>query len=240
MRYFVNLEYDGSNYYGWSKQINKDTIQNHLEKKISKIFKEEITIHSSGRTDKGAHALNQYFHFESEMNFDLPKLEKVLNNLTNDDINIKKIKIVNDNFHSRFSAKNKTYLYVINDFCPNPFKIKYEFQINKKLDIKKLEGILNNFIGEYNFLSFSTTVNKNTIRKINWIKILRKNNIINIKINGNGFLRHMVRMIIGYSLLVYNEKKTIESISDLLLKPKKGKSAYKMPSNGLYLYNVYY
>ncbi len=240
MRYLVNLSYDGSNYYGWSKQKHEKTIQDHLEKVLSKIFKEKIIIHCSGRTDKGVHALNQYFHFDSEMMFDPNKLVSILNRFINEDIYIKKIKLVNQEFHSRYSIQNKTYLYVINTSKKDPFMSSKELNYNKEINLIKLQEILNTFLGEHDFLSFSTSVLKNTNRKINWIKVSKSNNKIKIKINGNGFLRYMVRMIVGYSLIVVEEKKDIDSIKKLLANPSKGSAIHKAYPSGLYLYNVYY
>lgn len=240
MRYLVNLSYDGSAYYGWSKQKHEKTIQDHLEKILSIIFKEKIVIHCSGRTDKGVHALNQYFHFDSNMMIEPKKLLFILNKSINEDLYIKKIKLVDENFHSRYSIKSKTYLYIINTSKKDPFMCKKEFQYNKEVDIEKLQKIMNSFLGEHDFLSFSTSILKNTIRKINWIEVTKVKDKVKIKINGDGFLRYMVRMIVSYSLIVLEEKKDINSINNLLLNPSKGSSIHKANSCGLYLYNVYY
>ncbi|MGL4617330.1 MAG: tRNA pseudouridine(38-40) synthase TruA [Mycoplasmoidaceae bacterium] len=240
MRYLVNISYDGSNYYGWSKQKKEKTIQDHLEKVLSKIFKEKILIYCSGRTDKGVHALNQYFHFDSKLLIDPIKLAFILNKFINDDLYIKKIKIVSEKFHSRYSIKNKTYLYIINTSKKNPFMCNQELQYNREINIDKLQIILNTFLGKHNFLSFSTSILKNTTRRINWIKVSKVNDKVKIKINGDGFLRYMVRMIISYSLIVLEGKKDIDSIKQLLLIPSKGSSIHKANACGLYLYNVYY
>ncbi|MGL5591696.1 MAG: tRNA pseudouridine(38-40) synthase TruA [Mycoplasmoidaceae bacterium] len=240
MRYLVNISYDGSNYYGWSKQKHEITIQDHLEKILSKIFKEKISIHCSGRTDKGVHALNQYFHFDSNMKIDTEKLVFILNKSINEDLYIKKIKLVDEDFHSRYSIKNKTYLYVINTSKKNPFMCSKELQYNKEIDLDKLQEILNTFLGKHDFLSFSTSILKNTTREIYWIKVTKNSDKVKIKINGDGFLRYMVRMIVSYSLLVLEGKKDINSIKNLLLNPLKGSSIHKANPCGLYLYNVYY
>ncbi|MGL5640349.1 MAG: tRNA pseudouridine(38-40) synthase TruA [Mycoplasmoidaceae bacterium] len=240
MRYLVNISYDGSNYYGWSKQKHEKTIQDHLEKILSKIFKEKISIHCSGRTDKGVHALNQYFHFDSDMKINPEKLIFILNKSINEDLYIKKIKLVDENFHSRYSIKNKTYLYIINTSKKNPFMCRQELQYNKEINSEKLQEILNTFLGKHDFLSFSTSILKNTTREIYWIRVTKINDKIKIKINGDGFLRYMVRMIVSYSLLVLEGKKDINSIKNLLSTPSKGSSIHKANPCGLYLYNVYY
>ncbi|MGL5246084.1 MAG: tRNA pseudouridine(38-40) synthase TruA [Mycoplasmoidaceae bacterium] len=240
MRYLVNISYDGSNYYGWSKQKHEITIQDHLEKVLLKIFKEKIVINCSGRTDKGVHALNQYFHFDAEMIIDPEKLLFILNKFINEDLYIKKIKLVNKDFHSRYSIKNKTYLYIINTSKKDPFMCNKELQYNKEINVDKLQEILNTFLGKHDFLSFSTSILKNTTREINWINVRKTNNKIKIKINGDGFLRYMVRMIVSYSLIVLEGKKDINSIKKLLLNPSKGSSIHKANACGLYLYNVYY
>ncbi|MGL4647204.1 MAG: tRNA pseudouridine(38-40) synthase TruA [Mycoplasmoidaceae bacterium] len=240
MRYLVNLEYDGSNYYGWSKQKNKASIQEHLEKALSKIFKEKILIHSSGRTDRGVHALNQYFHFDANLNIEPLILRRILNKRINNDLYIKKVILVKPDFHARYSAKDKTYLFKINNKQFNPFQQRYELYYEKEIDLEKLQSILNEFIGEHDFFSFSTTIVNYRIRKINFIEVSKRKGIISIKINGNGFLRHMVRMMIGYALLVLENKRDFNSIKELLDYPSKGKSGIKISPNGLYLYSVNY
>ena len=111
MRYLIRFSYDGSNFYGYQKQPNKRTIQGELENVLSRISKEKISISASGRTDSFVHAINQYAHFD--MNLDIPtdSLKKAINSLITGDIYVKEVKKVDSNFHARFSVIKKEYVY---------------------------------------------------------------------------------------------------------------------------------
>lgn len=241
MNYLVNISYDGSNYHGWAKQQNNITIQNVIENILESIYKKEIKIIGSGRTDSGVHAINQYFNFKEDVIKLTPEqLSSIIINRLPSDIVLKKIKIVNDNFSARFNAKNKTYVYVVNAGNYLLYKDKYLWNYNKHINLQLIKQTANLFVGVHDFLSFSKSKLSNTLRKINFIKIAKHGNIIKFFINGNGFLRNMVRMIIA-TLIALNEKKiTIEDIKNLLVHPKKGKCIFIAPPNGLYLYKVTY
>ena len=126
MNYLINISYDGSNYHGWAKQQNNITIQNVIENILKSIYKKEIKIIGSGRTDSGVHAINQYFNFKEDVIKLTPEqLSSIIINRLPSDIVLKKIKIVNDNFSARFNAKNKTYVYVVNAGNYLLYKDKY-------------------------------------------------------------------------------------------------------------------
>ena len=239
MRYKVIVEYNGSNFYGWSRQKGLKTIQETIEQTLSLCLNENIVIHASGRTDKYVHAINQVFHFDSSIEINNFMINNI-NNYFKDKILIKSIQKVNDKFHARFDVKVKTYMYKINIGNKNIFESDTCLQYNKKIDLKKIKKLKNIFVGEHNFLSFSTSEKENTIRNIYDIRFKKQKNYIYIFISGNGFLRNMVRMIVS-CMLSYNENNiTIEQIKWLLNNPKKGSSINKANGCGLYLYNVEY
>lgn len=232
--------YDGSFYCGYAKQKNSiKTVQEELENLLSELFKEKIVTFCSGRTDKYVHAIDQTANFKSQKSIDVENIKKFINGKS-EYIFIKNIEIVDDKFHSRFSIKNKTYAYVLNIGEYNIFRTRYEYQYNKFLDIKKSKEILSCFVGEKNFLSFSTSSLGSTVRKINWIKILCSKNKIVFLINGNGFLRNMVRMVVANIIAYCESKITLEDIKKLFDNPKKGSSIYKAPGCGLYLLKTNY
>lgn len=234
--------YDGSNYSGWAKQNNDDikTIQNEIELTLSNIFQTKINIFASGRTDKYVHAIDQCFNFKVDTKIPIKAIKKMCDIKLPKDIYIKKIDKVNNTFHARFSIKSKTYLYKVNIGNLNIFEKDYVYQYNKDININKLKKIINLFIGEKDFLSFSTSEVENTVREITKLNISKKNNYVFFKITGNGFLRNMVRMIVGV-FLNYNENKiTIEEIKLLFDNPSKGKAIIKAPGCGLYLYKTNY
>ena len=114
MKYLVKMSYDGTNYYGFQIQKDQITIEGELESVLSKVLNESINIVGCSRTDKGVHANEYYFHFETSKEIDLCKFQKSLNNLTSEDIYIKEIQKVDEEFHARYNVKNKEYLYIIN------------------------------------------------------------------------------------------------------------------------------
>jgi tRNA pseudouridine38-40 synthase len=241
MNYLVTLSYDGSNFHGWAKQHNVRTVQEEIEKILQKIFNQPVPIHGSGRTDAYVHAIEQAFSFNVKKSKIQPHaLLKGLRNLSPDDVYFIKVKVNEGMFHARFNAKNKTYQYVINNGKFNLFQNKYElfypYQINLPL-LKKGAKLL---LHAHDFKSFSTSDLEDTIRTINYIKFKKNKNYLYITINGNGFLRNMVRMIVG-SLLDLNEtKKTLNTFKELLDRPKKGAAVTKAKAGGLYLLKVNY
>lgn len=241
MNYLVTISYDGSNFHGWAKQNSVRTIQSEVEKILQKIFNQSITIHGSGRTDAYVHAIAQTFSFIVKNSKIQPyALLKTLRNLSPDDIYFINVKVNEGMFHARFNAKNKTYQYVINNDKYDLFKNHYELFYPHKLNLPLLKKGAKLLIGTHDFKSFSTSDLNDTVRTINYIKFKKNKKHLFITINGDGFLRNMVRMIVG-SLLDLNEhKKTIKDIQLLLNHPKKGSAITKIKASGLYLLKVNY
>ena len=156
MKYKIVFSYDGSAFLGYAKQPNLKTIQGELEKNLSLILNENIILSASGRTDKGVHAFNQVASFSTTKKIEnQDKFLHSINKLLNEEIYVKKISKVNDNFDARFSAKKKEYHYLINLGEFNPLLRKYEFFINnKEFDLTKFIEGSKLFIGEHNFMNF--------------------------------------------------------------------------------------
>lgn len=230
--------YDGSCFNGYQKQNNVETIQGTIESALSTIFKEEITIHSSGRTDKGVHARNQTFHFDIESSIQPDNVKKVLNSYLPNSIYIKQVEEVDLTFHSRYDVKVKTYQYIISLKEFDPMRRHMEW-VQSDLNIDTLQKELTSIIGTHDFTSFTKTTNQNTVRTIYEATVEVADDLIYITISGNGFLRYMVRNIIG-ALISINKGKLQYSIKELL--EQKDVSLIKdiAPANGLYLYDVKY
>ena len=241
MKYLIRFSYDGTDFYGYQKQNNKKTIQGDIESALEIRFGKHISIYSSGRTDRCVHAINQYAHFEIDKEIDTYKLIKYLNDKLDDAIYIKDIKKVKDDFHARFSYKEKTYMYIINDGEYDVTRRNYELFVNKKFDISKFNDIILLVLGNHDFENFTTVQDKkdNYVRTIYDIKIKRKNNRIYFYISGNGFLRYMVRNIIGCFLMYENGSITKTDIKNMLNK-KVNIKPVKVEGKGLYLYDVKY
>lgn len=241
MRYLMTFSYDGTNYSGYQKQKNKNTIQDNIELALKKISNENVIIHASGRTDAKVHALNQKAHFDLNMNIDIYNLKKAINSLTNDDIYIKKIEKVKDDFHARFNVVEKTYIYKINMGEYDPINRNYIYQYNKKLDLDVMRKATKYLIGTHNFKSFTKTdATKNDyVRTIYDIDIKSIGNLITIKFRGNGFLRYMVRNMVG-TLIEISESKKPDIIKDILNKKDRNFAFKTAPPEGLYLKDVKY
>lgn len=241
MRYLIKFSYDGTLYSGYQKQNDKPSIQEEIEDSLSKIYNEKIKIYSSGRTDAKVHALCQIAHYDASKKMDLKKLVYSLNSLTNDDIYIKSIEKVSDNFHARYDVISKEYIYKINIGKYNPLSRNYVYQYNKDLDIESMRKAINLFLGKHDFKSFSTdTLDKDTIREIYEVKITKNKNIITISFIGNGFLRYMVRNMVGLLIEIGEGKRCIDSVTEILKAKDRKKSGIKAPGMGLYLKCVKY
>lgn len=246
MKYLMTFSYDGTLYNGYQTQPKGKTIQDEIEKCLSKInSNKKISIHATGRTDAGVHALNQKAHFEVEKELDINKTKNSLNKLLPDDIYIKKIENVPDDFHARFSVKAKEYIYKINMGEYDPIKKNYIYQYNKKLDISEMERALKYLEGEHNFKSFTKATDeikdyKRNIIQASIIRDIKNLNEITISLVGTGFLRYMVRNIVGLLIEIGEGKRKSEDIYQILKEEDRTSAGITAPPNGLYLKDIYY
>lgn len=242
MRYLCVVSYDGTNYAGWQKQNDAVSVEETIEKVISKILNKETKIYGSGRTDAGVHALGQTFHFDVENIKDNGKFLYSLNSLLPEDINVISIKEVDDNFNARLSAIDKTYEYRLNTGKYSVFTRNFENQFMQKLDVKSMQKAAKLFEGNHNFQNFTSKPKdtQNFVRTINYISIEEFNDLITFKFNGDGFMRYMVRMITGTLIQVGLGKLDIAQIKELLDTKERKIVSYKANANGLFLVNVNY
>ncbi len=240
MNYLIYMSYDGTNYYGFQRLKKYPTIQNELEKSLSKIFKQDISVKGAGRTDKGVHALCQCASFNAPFYIEPGNLTRAINRYLPMDIRIEKTEIKEDDFHARFSVKKKVYKYLINNGEFNPFFNNYYYQDDSKISIKKLKKISKLFIGTHDFNNFISGKVDKSISNIFKINIEKKNNIIIINITGTHFYKYMVRNIVG-AMLDYNRgKASFDTIKRMLENPKKPAQLTTISPSGLYLSKIYY
>ncbi len=238
MKYLLNLSYDGSKFYGFQIQKDKNTVCNELERVLSIIFNRSIKVTGSSRTDRGVHAYNQYVHFE-EKETDLKKLKYGINSLINKSIYIKEIKKVNNDFNARYNVNYKEYVYKLNTGEYNPIEKDYIFQYNKKINMNLLSKACKLIKGTHNFKSFTSDNTKESyIRTINYIKIKKKDNLIFIYIKAKGFLRYMIRIIIGLLLEINEGKKCISDINKIFKSEDRRMNAITASPAGLYLNKI--
>ena len=245
MKYKCIVSYDGYSFNGYQKQKHdKNTIQEVIEKTLSVIFKEKIIIFGSGRTDKQVHAYGQVFHFESSKQIPPLNLKKALNEMLPLAIKIKKIEVVDDAFHARYSSHKKVYVYKIkNTKNENVFDNRYYAYIKEKIDISKLKEASSLFIGTHDFKNFTTNKKEEVesfVKTIYEINVKNAKNIIEIEFFGSGFLRYQIRLMVGALLVVATNKKSIDFIEKKLLDNVDEKCSYKAPPQGLYLKKVIY
>ena len=242
MRYLMTFSYDGSNYYGYQVQNNKVTVQGEIEACLTKINgNNKVKIVGSGRTDRGVHANNQKAHFDYK-EIDTNKLRNSLNKLLPDDIYIKTLEKVSDDFHARFDIKKKEYIYKINMGEYNPIEKDYVYQFNKQLNIDKMKEASRYLLGEHNFKSFTKTDEEKDdyVRTIYDIEYIVKDDTLTIKFVGSGFLRYMIRNIVGLLVEVGQEKVNPDVAKTILDSQDRTKAFKTFSPNGLYLNQVYY
>jgi tRNA pseudouridine38-40 synthase len=239
MRYLVNLSYDGSKFYGYQIQKGKTTVEGEIEKVLSKIFNQKINTIGASRTDREVHAINQYCHFDADK-MDLKRLTHSLNSMIDKSIYIKKILKVDDRFHARFSVIKKEYIYKINMGEYNPIEKDYVLQYNKKIDKKLLDEFIFKMSGIHNFKSFTSDKDKDNYQRDLTLTYKIQNNILYLTFKSSGFLRYMIRNIVGLLLDINDNKKSLSDI-DKIFKSENRCSCGKCASGcGLYLKDIYY
>lgn len=239
----LTIEYNGANFYGWQKQKDKRTVQGEIEKAIFSLTGVEVCLEGSGRTDKGVHALAQVANFLVESKIPTSNFKGALNNLLPSDVRIKKVEEVSMEFHSRFSAKKKTYKYVVqvggepsavacNHLAFYPYSVTFE----KILNASKM------LIGRHNFKGFCSadTSVTNFERTIYDITVKKQGRKFVFEISGNGFLYNMVRIIVGTLLDVGRGSLDESDVEKALTEHDRNFSGVTMPACGLYLKKVEY
>lgn len=241
MRYFAEVAYLGTNYHGWQSQKNAVAVQDEIERAIEIIRGEKIKITGSGRTDKGVHAVQQFFHFDVEGGINTDQFRYKLNALLKNDIQIRQIKRVNDEVHARFDAGERAYVYrICKEKDPFLFGQSYRYYRNVDLDIMNQAASL--LIGEHDFECFSrvkTDVN-HFICEVFEAYWEAENKMMNFHISANRFLRGMVRAVVGTLLLVGEKKISISDFENILLSGDRKKAGRSVPPEGLFLVKVEY
>jgi tRNA pseudouridine38-40 synthase len=239
------LAYDGSRYHGWQRQHNGISIQEVLEEKLKTMLGTQVKLIASGRTDAGVHAINQVCNFITRSDIQTDAIRKGLNSLLPDDIHVKAAEYVPAEFHSRYSAKSKIYEYrILNRPSPDVFLRHYLWHIRMPLDIEEMNKCLFMLKGTHDFSSFksSGSNNKNPVRSISRAELHRPANddLLRIIIEADGFLRHMVRNIVGTVAETGMGKISADEFRKILDSKDRGSAGIKAPARGLFLLNVRY
>ena len=239
MRIALCVEYNGFNYFGWQKQkIHKEkTIQYHVDKAISKVADEKINTICAGRTDTGVHALGQIIHFDTtKKRLDYKWLNGINSNLP-DDIYIKSIKHVDEEFHARYSAIDRTYCYIIlNQNNPSTHLLENVLHFNQEINLTKIRSSFKYLKGTKDFSAFRASgCQSNTpVREIFEAKVSKRGDLIFFYIKGNAFMLNMVRIITGTLIDVGISKINISQFKDIIKMKKRTSAGKTISANGLY------
>lgn len=241
------ISYDGTDFCGWQKQTKQDakpSVQQTLEDALSSLLNEPITTFGSGRTDSGVHALGQVVHFETSKNLEGWNLCWAVRSKLPTSLVVKKAWIAPDDFHALHSATHKTYRYfVYNSEVQSALMSRYSHWVRHNLDIAYLNEVSQYLVGEHDFKSFQSTGTDvaHTVRVIYKAEWVRKNSkLLEFRVTGSGFLKQMVRAIVGTQLdLAMKGKPASDMLHIIDAKDRKfaGKTA---PAQGLFLFRVFY
>lgn len=249
MNYRLLIQYDGTDFHGWQVQVNQRTVQGELERVLSLLENAEVHVAGSGRTDAGVHAEGQVANVKLERLFKSEKLRAAINGNLRSDARVLSVEEVPDDFHARFSAKGKTYVYrILNSPVISPFWARYAHHESRPLDVARMSKAARVFLGEHDWTAFSNAKSdsENKVRTIDGITVESKWDersnaaMIELRVTGNGFLRYMVRSIAGTLLEVGRGERDSESIEQAIITLDQDLAGVTAPANGLTLLEVQY
>jgi tRNA pseudouridine38-40 synthase len=238
------IEYDGTNYQGWQVQPECPTIQGILEEKLSRLTGERIHLIGSGRTDSGVHALGQVAHFKTQCRMDICTIQRALNSLLPHDIVIQKVEEVDEGFHARKHSKSKVYEYrILNRNLRSAFHRGYVWHIPQKLNLMEMKKATQGLIGEHDFSAFRTvgSPTRTAVRRVIRAEWQRgREGLIRFEIEANGFLKQMVRSIIGTLVEIGKGRMKASDFKKILNSKDRTEAGPTAPAHGLFLKEVKY
>lgn len=242
-RVALKIQYDGLNFHGWQIQNSGRTVQGEIENALLVMTGKKISITASGRTDAGVHALGQIAHCDLSINIPLEKICRCLNGIMPKDVSIVNAYEVSADFHARYSACEREYLYLIynHKYC-SPFIQNRALWVKRILDIDYLKEACSYLVGKHDFESFCKKIssNDNTVRIINNINISKKDEMIYFNIKGTAFLHNMIRIIIGTLIDMSKNNRKPEYMQEILNHKDRNMSGKTSAAHGLYLKQIYY
>ncbi len=239
------VEYDGTHYHGWQLQKDLPTIQGSIESALGRIVGTPTRVHGAGRTDAGVHAVGQVAHFSADWSHSTEELRKGCNALLPEDIALRSLGRASDDFHARHSARSKTYEYrILNLPIRSPLLRLYAWHVPHQLELKLMNRATSHLVGSHDFAAFGTATDgtPSTVREIleaRW-EMTDSEGAIRFTIRGTGFLRYMVRAIVGTLVMVGRAKITPEEFNGILVSCDRSMSGSTAPPHGLCLVSVDY
>lgn len=239
----IVISYDGTAYCGWQIQNNGITVEEIMNRELTGLLGEEITVIGASRTDSGVHAIGNVAVFDTETKIPPEKISFALNQRLPEDIRIQKSEEVNANFHPRYCDSIKTYEYrILNRKFPDPLNRLYTHFVYMPLDVEKMKAAAAYLVGEHDFASFCSAKSqvKTTVRTVYTLEVSKMDDIIKIRISGNGFLYNMVRIIVGTLLKVGLGVYPPEHVEEILEAKDRNCAGPKAPARGLTLIGISY
>lgn len=242
MRYFIDFSFDGTDYHGWQIQPHDISVQEQMEKALTTLLREDISIVGAGRTDTGVHARKMVAHFDSIKPVEEKQLVYKLNRFLPRDIAVKNIYQVEDNMHARFSAKRRTYRYYVST-SKDPFTRRYSWQTHFELDFELMNEAAAILMEYDDFGAFCKShsdvkTTKCEIMSARWY--MTSDTSWYFEISANRFLRNMVRAIVGTLVEVGRRRMTIEQLRQVIESGLRTEAGESMPANALFLYDISY
>ena len=242
-RILLTISYDGTAYHGWQVQPNGITVQEVLQTNLEKILGKKTSVSGCSRTDAGVHAKEFCCHFDCDDNIPDSAFLRGLNAVLPNDIAVKDCKTVENDFHARYNAKGKTYVYrILNSNLKDPFLSRFVWQIERPLDIDKINEFCKEIIGTHDFFAFSSSGRTvaDTVRTVTECYAKKNGNEITITVTGDGFLYNMVRIIAG-TAVEYSFGRVIKTdIAEAFTTKNRDKLGITAPPQGLILEKVHY
>jgi tRNA pseudouridine38-40 synthase len=249
MNYRLLIQYDGTDFHGWQVQGGERTVQGELERIIGMLEDAPVKVAGSGRTDAGVHAEGQVANVFLNRQFTPEKLRGAINGNLWRDLRVMNAEKAPNDFHARFSAKGKTYVYrIVNAPVMSPFWLRYAHHEARPLDVGRMNTAARFFLGEHDWTAFSAA-NSDTEHRVRTVKEFTvesfwdsraNSSIIEFRIAANGFLRYMVRSIVGTMLEVGRGEKDFDTIQTAIVAGDRSLSGKTAPANGLTLLKVHY
>lgn len=242
--YKLKISYDGTRYYGWERQPNKDTIQGKLEEVLRRMSGQEVVdCIGAGRTDAGVHARAMVANVVLDGFGNPTEIRDYMNRYLPEDIAVTDVRTVSDRFHARYKAQGKIYQYTCFDGPVHPvFNRRYYLPLEEMLDVEAMEKAAGYLCGEQDFKSFcgNPRMKKSTVRRIDSVQIRRSKGYVYLTFEGSGFLQYMVRIMTGTLLEVGWHKREADSIPELILAKDRTLAGPTVPAKGLCLLKVKY
>lgn len=242
-KYALGVEYDGSDYCGWQRQDHSPSIQQALEEALCKVADEDVVVTASGRTDSGVHAWQQCVHFTSDRSRELKAWVMGVNAHLPNDVSVRHVTAVDDDFHARYSTLGRTYRYLIlNNTSRSALQHQRVGIVFNHLNENLMHEAAQALVGEHDFTSFRAAgcQAKHAVREITGIEVRRFNQHVVVQIEGNAFLHNMVRIIVGSLVKVGSEDQAVDWLASVLQERDRTLAGSTAVAHGLYFMGPHY